>query len=151
MLTRVYSNELKIEHYLGKWNEIASFPTWFENGCKNITATYTMKEGYIQVENSCMKGDKRTNIIGKAFPTKIPNLLKVQFFWPIKADYLIEFVSYGETGEQKKYQYAVVGNDKRSFLWILARHKPVPKAILKQLLDFATFKGYDVKRLVFRE
>jgi len=151
MPTRIYSNELKIEHYLGRWFAIAYFPTWFQKGCKHVTATYTMKEGYIQVENSCTNGNKRQKIVGKAFFTDIPNLLDVQFFWPFKADYLIEYVSYAEEGEHKRYEYAIVGNQNKTYLWILARHKLVPKPVLKQLLDFAKFKGYDVKRLVIEE
>ncbi|MHB9142769.1 MAG: lipocalin family protein, partial [Paludibacter sp.] len=48
-LSTVASVDLK--RYSGTWYEIASYPQFFERGCSNVRATYTAKDGYIEVFN----------------------------------------------------------------------------------------------------
>jgi len=59
---------------LGKWYEIAHLPFKFEDGCSNITATYTLNNnGSISVLNECMKNGKTKQATGKLKSlTKIP-------------------------------------------------------------------------------
>ena len=45
-----------LERYLGKWYEIASYPSWFQKGCTGSTAEYSLlSDGKIQVINRCHK------------------------------------------------------------------------------------------------
>lgn len=132
---------VNLQKYTGTWHEIASFPAWFQKGCTNTVAQYTQKDDYIEVKNSCMKNGKLSQRIGKAFPTDDPDLLKVQFFFPFKADYRIEYVD-------PSYQYAIVGT-KRKYLWFLSRKKSVSPQQITKLSKIAKQKGFDVSRLQF--
>ena len=109
-----------IERYLGKWYEIALYPNWFEKGCFRSTAFYEkLENGQIKVTNQCrMHGtDGELNeAIGNAdiADNKTNAKLKVQFFWPFKGDYWIIDLD-------KDYQYAIVSEPGRQYLWILSR------------------------------
>ena len=109
-----------IDRYLGKWYEIALYPNWFEKGCFRSTAFYEkLKDGQIKVSNRCRmhspKG-KLNEAIGyaKIADNKTNAKLKVQFFWPFKGDYWIIDLD-------KDYQYAVISEPDRQYLWILSR------------------------------
>jgi apolipoprotein D and lipocalin family protein len=87
-LTTVQSVDLK--RYSGTWYEIASYPQFFERGCSNVKATYTPKDGYIEVFNESVKKNKPNSIKGKAFVVSNSGnaKLKVQFFWPFRGGLL---------------------------------------------------------------
>ena len=81
-----------LSKYVGLWYEIASFPQRFQKDCKCTTAEYLqMPDSTIKVINRCTKPDELSQIKGKAFvePNSGNAKLKVQFFWPFKADYWI--------------------------------------------------------------
>lgn len=137
----VKAKKIDLSRYLGKWFQVAAFPAWFQKNCKNITATYTDREGYIEVKNTCRSKGRVKKQIGKAFLTDKDNVLKVQFFPPFKANYIIEFVD-------ENYEYAIVGSGSKSYLWFLARQLPVPQDIYEQMLTIAKRRKYDVSRLV---
>lgn len=131
-----------IERYLGTWYEIATIPQRFQKGCVGVTATYTRRDdGAIEVLNSCRKetldGEMKT-VKGKAWVVdKNTNAkLKVQFFWPFRADYwIIEL--------DPDYQYAVVGHPSRKYLWILSRTPQMDEALYQGLIQRIANKGYD--------
>ena len=109
--------------YAGTWYEIALIPNNFEKGCSCTTATYTVMNDYIKVENNCYKAAKRsyTVIKGKAWTVDNSNSkLKVQFFWPFRGNYWILYID-------KNYKYALVGVPSRKYLWILARDTKIPE------------------------
>lgn len=132
---------LDLNRYTGTWYEIASFPAWFQKGLTDITAEYTNKGKYIEVKNSGTINGKRKTKIGKAFTTNKPNLLKVQFFAPFKGDYKVEYID-------DDYKYVIVGNDKKNYLWILARKPKITAKKYAELVNFAFYIGYDVNKLV---
>ena len=127
-LTTVPSVDLK--RYAGTWYEIASYPQFFERGCTNVKATYTPKDGYIEVYNQSVKNGKPNDIKGKAFVVSNAESakLKVQFFWPFKADYWIIDLA-------NDYSWAVVSDPKRSTLWILSRSSKMNENIYNNLID----------------
>lgn len=67
--------------------------------------------------------------------------LKVTFFWPFEGDYWII-----ELGED--YEYAVVGEPSRSFLWILSRTPQMDEELYESILARLPEAGYDPERLV---
>jgi apolipoprotein D and lipocalin family protein len=73
-------------------------------------------------------------------PSK-PSALKVQFFWPFAADYLV----FGL--DQENYQWAVVGANNRKYLWFLARTPTIDPALLDQMKEIAVSQGYDLSGL----
>ena len=139
MLTK--ANKVDLKKYIGIWHQISSFPAWFQNGCKDVTAEYKPVDGKVSVLNTCKyKNGFKTTAKAKAFPVK-NNVLSVSFFPLINADYIIEFVDTG-------YEYAVVGSTGKKYLWILARKKVMEKEVYDYLVKVAEKKGYDVSRLV---
>jgi apolipoprotein D and lipocalin family protein len=135
-----------VERYMGTWFEIAKFPQRFEKGLVGITANYTLlPNGKVRVINSGYKVDfngKLKTIEGKAWVVDtITNAkLKVSFFWPFAADYWIL-----ELG--KDYEYSVVGEESRKYLWILSRTPQMEDAIYNEMLKRLKQKGFDVSKL----
>lgn len=139
------ARKIDLHEYAGKWNEIASFPAWFQRGCSGATARYTEMPKFIGVVNTCINKDgKKRSIHGKAFTTGEENKLKVQFFPPFKSDYIIEYVD-------TEYKHAIVGSTSKKYLWILARDKNIDPEIYRKLVSIAKRKGYDVDRLELKK
>jgi len=135
-----------LSRYVGKWYEIAGFPTWFQRGCSGSTAFYSLRDdGSIGVLNQCRKTPDGVldSAEGAAWVTDPATnaKLKVQFFWPFSGDYWI-------IGLGRDYEYAVVGHPSRDYLWILSRTPQMDTALYERLLKQAHQKGYDVSRLV---
>ncbi|MBN1109678.1 MAG: lipocalin family protein [Methanomassiliicoccales archaeon] len=135
-----------LERYMGTWYEIAKFPQRFEDGLVGITATYSfLPNGKVMVLNSGYVGDfdgKRRTAKGKAWVVdKRTNAkLKVSFFWPFSGDYWIL-----ELG--KDYEYAVVGEGSRRYLWILSRTPRMDEPVYNGILERLKEKGFDISKL----
>ena len=136
-----------LERYLGTWYEIARFPFRFQEGCVATQATYTLLEnGKIGVLNQCRKrgfdGDLST-AKGKAWVAdKETNAkLKIRFFWPFSGDYWI--IDLGEN-----YDYAVVSQPNRKYLWILSRTPQMDGTLYDQILERLRRQHYDVSKLI---
>jgi len=135
-----------IERYLGKWHEIALYPNWFEEGCFASIAFYEkMEDGKIKVINQCrIKGPQGPlkEAIGVAEITdKQSNAkLKVQFFWPFKGDYWIIDLD-------ENYQYVIVSEPSRQYLWILSRTPKMQPELLEKLKRKIQGKGFDLNYL----
>ena len=133
-----------LSRYGGKWYEIARLPTRFEKGCRCVTAEYTERKNFIEVKNSCTEGKgseaKTHSITGKAFSTSEPGKLKVQFFWPFKADYWIIALD-------SSYQYAMVGHPNREYLWILSRTPQLDETVVQKLTEQAKSQGFETAKL----
>jgi lipocalin len=139
--------EVDLDRYMGTWYEIARFPHRFEKNLVGVTATYNLRpNGKISVVNKGYKnsldGKQKT---AKAF-AKIPNpdypsWLKVYFFWPFGADYLILEL------DQEKYRYALVGSSSPNYLWILSRTPDIEPTAFNWLVSKAAERGYDISKL----
>jgi apolipoprotein D and lipocalin family protein len=133
-----------LERYAGTWHEIASYPNRFQKGCSNTNATYTLrKDGKIEVINRCRRNGREDSVKGSArVSDKTTNAkLKVTFFWPFYGDYWI--IDLGES-----YDYAVVSNPDRKYLWILGRTPQLDEARYTRILERMRGKGFDVDKLV---
>ena len=133
-----------LKKYLGKWYEIARLPARFEEGCSDITATYSLSDdGTISVLNECKRNGKVKRAKGKAkvVDKNTGAKLKVTFFWPFYGDYWI--INLG-----KDYDYAVVGTPNRKYLWILSRTPQMDDKLFSQLIELVKSKGFDVKNLI---
>jgi len=136
-----------LNRYAGKWYEIARLPNRFQRDCAgNVTATYTLRpDGKIQVLNQCASTDgknKSARGTARLVGGKEPNTkLKVSFFWPFSGDYwIIEL--------DPEYRWAVVGEPRRRYLWILSREPQMAVETYQDLLKRAAEKGFDVNRLI---
>ncbi len=136
-----------LQRYMGRWYDIASFPQRFQKGCHCTTADYEMTDkGYVRVINTCRRDaadGKVTTANGKAFVVKGSGnaKLRVQFFWPFRGDYWIIDLA-------EDYSYAVVGEKKREYLWILARTPQIDEGLYQAIVGRCAEKGFDVSKLV---
>ncbi|HSP06020.1 MAG TPA: lipocalin family protein [Acidobacteriota bacterium] len=141
------SPELKVvpsvdlKRYTGKWYEIARLPNRFQKDCAAaVTATYTLlPDGKIGVLNQCLDASgKEKSAKGKAkVADKATNAkLRVTFFWPFYGDYWI--LDLGPD-----YEYAVVGEPKRRYCWILSRTQQMEESLYTELLARIAKQGYD--------
>jgi apolipoprotein D and lipocalin family protein len=134
-----------LKRYVGKWYEIARYPNRFQRECaSDTTAEYELKpNGKVGVVNTCRKSDGATKKArGTAKVVDRSNArLKVTFFWPFYGDYWI-------IGLDPEYRWAVVGEPRRRYLWILSRTPQMTEADYQQALEQARAAGYDPQRLV---
>ena len=134
-------DELDLARYAGRWYEIARYPTSFQRGLVGVTAEYSVrKDGKLKVLNGGFKGTlggKRSESTGKAWAPdpEHPERLKVQFFWPFKGDYWVIDLD-------PDYQWAMVGERSRNYLWILSRTPELSDETVEALMDSATALGY---------
>jgi apolipoprotein D and lipocalin family protein len=140
-------DKVDLARYAGTWFEIAKLPNSFEKGLKCVSATYTIRgDGKIKVSNqgiNARKHNKIQKIEGVAFiPDKSsPTKLKVRFFWPFSGNYWIIGL------DQENYQYALIGDPSRKYLWVLCRTKTLDTAIFNVLITKAKEDGFDVSKV----
>ena len=142
--------KVDLNKYAGTWYEIARLPNSFERNMKCVTATYSLKEsGKISVKNRGYLPDpkgKWKTAKGKAWiPDKeFPGRLKVTFFWPFAGNYYILVLD-------ENYQYALVGDPSREYLWVLAREQSLDSSVYSTLMDHAGQKGFDTQKMLLVE
>lgn len=135
-----------IERYMGTWYEIAKFPQKFEEGLVGITATYSLlPNGKVRVLNSGYVGDfngKLKSAKGKAWVVdkKTNAKLKVSFFWPFAGDYWI--IELG-----KDYEYAVISESSKRYLWMLSRTPKMDERLYMELLTRLKDNDFDISKI----
>jgi apolipoprotein D and lipocalin family protein len=135
-----------LQRYTGKWYEIARLPNSFQKKCAaEVTATYSLrKDGKIEVLNECREASgKMKSARGKAkVADPLTNAkLRVTFFWPFYGDYWILDVG-------PNYEYAIVGEPKRKYCWILSRTPEIPESLYQELTKKIAAQGYDTDKLI---
>jgi apolipoprotein D and lipocalin family protein len=150
-LQTVASVDLK--QYSGKWFEIARYPNKFQKQCVgNTTATYKLKSSdKIEVVNQCLKKDGKIDdakgdarIVDKKSNAK----LEVRF-----APKFLSFISavwgdYWIIELDESYKYAVIGDPKREYFWILARDTKMSDETYQNILRRAEEKGFNPAKVV---
>lgn len=139
--------DLDIDKYLGQWYEIARLPNSFEKGLDCVTANYSLKNnGKIEVINKGFLIDDRPNFKTANGTAWRPDntkegQLKVSFFWPFAGKYYVIALD-------KAYQYALVGDPSRKYLWILSRSKNMESELLNGLMQTAKTNGFDTESMI---
>jgi apolipoprotein D and lipocalin family protein len=138
-------DNVDLRRYAGKWYEIARYPNRFQRNCQSdTTAIYTLRDdGKVQVVNACREKDgKVTTARGtaKVVDKKTNAKLKVTFFWPFYGDYWV-------IGLDPDYQYAIVGEPSRKYLWILSRTPSLEEATYQGVLRLVETLGYEQGKL----
>jgi apolipoprotein D and lipocalin family protein len=137
--------KVELGRYIGRWYEIARYPNRFERKCdRNVTADYAIRpDGKVSVVNRCTAHDgKITQSSGwaKVVDRETGAKLKVTFFWPFFGDYWVL-----ELGPN--YEYAVVGEPSRKYLWILGRTPKMDDALYAELTGRLAARGYNTSKL----
>ncbi len=145
---------IDLSRYAGKWYEIARFPNRFEKSCaSDVTATYTPKEnGKIIVLNECKKVDgtlKAAEGTARQADKKGPNSVLEVRFAPAFLSFLpMVWGDYWVIELSPNYEYAVIGEPKREYLWILSRSPKMDEALYQELLKKIAGHGFDTSRIV---
>lgn len=139
-----------LPRYLGTWYEVARFPMWAQDRatvvCEDVTATYTLRpDGRVGVENRCLNAvdnDAPRGVTGHAYVVPGTNgaRLRVSFFWPFHGDYWV-------IGLDPEYRWAVVGDPRREYLWVLSRTPALAEADYERAVGRARDEGFAVGRL----
>lgn len=137
---------VQLDRYAGRWYEIAKYPTSFQRGCDNVTAEYTLRDdGRVTVVNRCIEERDRSqtrSIEGTARVVDTETNAKLAVgFGLFEGSYWIIMLG-------KEYEYAVVGEPSRRFLWILSRTPTLDSAIYDAILAELPAMGYDPAKLV---
>lgn len=138
---------LDLARYLGRWYEVARYQHGFEKTLVGATAEYALLDnGKISVLNSGFKNTldgKYTDVKAVAWrpDDAVPGALKVKFFGLFTSDYLV----FGL--DDVDYQWALVGNNSRKYLWFLSRTPEVEPALLERMKAIASAQGYDLSKL----
>ncbi len=140
--------------YAGTWYEIARLPNRFQEKCAcNVTATYTLREdGEITVVNRCVTDDRDTiaaeGRARRAGEDKPNTKLKVRFAPAFLSFLPFVWGNYWIIDLAPDYSYAVIGEPRREYLWILARTPAMEEATFQKILEGVARQGYDLKELI---
>ncbi len=141
-----------VPRYMGTWHEIAKYPNWFQKKCASSTqATYTLQaNGQVQVLNRC-KTDKGewSEALGAARQIGGPTSpqLKVRFAPEWLSFIPLVWGDYWIIDLDPDYQWVVVSEPQREYLWILSRTPQMPAATYQTLLAKLEKLGFDLKRI----
>jgi apolipoprotein D and lipocalin family protein len=144
---------LDARRYLGTWNEIAMYPNFFQRKCaRDTSAEYSAGEGAeIVVQNRCVNAEGGvemvTGVARRADPAD-PTRLKVRFAPSWLAWLPLVWGDYWVIGLADDYRYAVVGEPRRDYLWILARATRLSREDRATIDGLLRAAGYDPARLV---
>ena len=140
-----------LSRYMGRWFEIAKIPNRFQRRCaRDTTATYVLRtDGNVDVINRCVEEDgdevvarglaKVVDMQTRAqLKVSFVRLLGVRLFWG----------KYWVIGLDPEYQWALVGEPKRKYGWILARNSLLTPEQWEEIRDLLRANGYDPGRFV---
>lgn len=134
-----------LKRYGGTWYEIARYPNKSQKQCVgNTTAAYNFKpDGEVEVVSKCLLKDGKIDAAtgtAKIVDKETNAKLKGSFAWLSSAPYWVIDLD-------ENYQYAVVGNPDRKYLWILSRSPEMSVAVYQKILRKIETAGYNPAKL----
>lgn len=159
-LQTVASVDLK--RFQGRWYQIAYYPNTFQKQCVgNTTADYRLlMTGHVEVTNQCSTADGSVSKVVGAARVKPPKFfgvpvakgtdtakLEVRFAPSFLAWLDAVWAPYWVIQLPDDYRYAVVGEPRREFLWILSRTPTLAAADRAAIEARLVEQGYDTSRL----
>lgn len=144
--------DLDLARYSGKWHEIARLPMYFERKCvRDITATYTPREdGTLAVRNACVRADG-VNMVSEGVARRQgsdPAKLEVRFAPGWLSALPFVWSDYWVIAIDDQYQWAIVGEPGREYLWLLSREPSLDAATFEELKGRARTMGYVLDELI---
>lgn len=135
-----------LQRFMGDWYVIAAIPTFVEKNAYDAVESYRLgADGTIRTTYTFRRGGfdgpvktlrPRGWIVDKTSNAR----WAMQFVWPIKAQYLIAYLSpdYGET---------IIARDARDYVWIMAREPTLTVGEFRRLRGVVASLGYDTAQL----
>src|SRR6185436_14168137 len=88
LLAEPQTTSIDKSRFAGRWYEHARMPSFFQKGCTDTTATYTLNaKGEFDVVNRCLKDGSPTQVTSAMWVNdeKESGKLTLQIFWPIRS------------------------------------------------------------------
>jgi len=141
-----------VPRYMGTWYEIAKYPNWFQKKCVSSTsATYSLQaDGQVQVLNRCKTANGEwSEALGQARQIGRANSPRLQVrFAPAWLSFIpLVWGNYWIIDLDPQYQWVVVSEPSREYLWVLSRTPELPAATYQSLLDKLAANGFDLQRI----
>lgn len=136
-----------LERYAGRWFEVASYPSRFERHClKNMTVDYAVRpDGRLHVEARCTVQDGTVDTSrGVAKVADRATNAKLRIKYGRRAPWM----DYWVIDLEENYRWAVVGEPKRQFVWVLSRTPGLDDDTYSRIAANVVTQGYDPERLV---
>ncbi len=135
-----------LPRFMGDWYVIGIIPSWLERDAWNPVETYTLEpDGRIATSFRYRKGGfdgprKEIGSTGFVTPGTGNAVWGVQLVWPIKAQYVVAYVS-------EDYSQTIIARDKRDYVWIMARTPTLPQTDYDALVERVRDLRYPMDRL----
>ncbi|GAA0901164.1 lipocalin family protein [Rothia nasimurium] len=143
---------LDLERYAGTWHEIARLPMYFQRKCTGaVTATYTPRpDETVAVENRCDSSEGPLVAQGVARRPEPFSRGKLEVsFAPRWLRWLpMVWADYWVLALDEDYQWAMVGQPGRKYLWILSRTPTLSPEVFESLKEKALAMGYNLGTLI---
>lgn len=144
---------LDVPRYMGRWHEIARYPNRFQKQCVGeSSADYQLlADNTVRVTNRCRLADGRMNeAIGQARQLGGPASPKLEVrFAPAWLSFLpLVWGDYWVVEIDDDYQWVVVSEPSRRFLWVLARKPALDARTEAGIRARLVARGFDPDRLV---
>ncbi len=141
-----------VPRYTGTWYEIAKYPNWFQKKCVSSTsATYSLQaDGQVQVLNRCKTANGEwSEALGQARQIGRANSPRLQVrFAPAWLSFIpLVWGNYWIIDLDPQYQWVVVSEPSREYLWVLSRTPELSAATYQSLLDKLAANGFDLQRI----
>lgn len=149
-------HELDLKNYLGRWYDVRSIPNRFQKGCSGTTATYSLNSDQsLRVENECTMIEdgtaKVSRVVGKAWiKNEGRSKLKVSFACLFGLCTELAGGNYWVLAlgpiENDLYSWAIVGEPKRKYGWVLSRTPTLSANAMAEIASRLNEQGYDLSR-----
>ncbi len=144
--------DFDLARYAGTWTEIARLPMYFERKCaRDVTATYTPRDdGTIGVRNACVR-ENGVRMVSEGVarrPGTNPAKLEVRFAPGWLSALPFVWSDYWVIAIDADYQWAIVGEPDRKYLWFLSREPSLDARTFEELKGRARMMGYDLTELI---
>ncbi len=138
--------KVDLPRFMGDWYVIANIPTFIEKGAHRAVESYRLEaDGTIATTFTFRAGSfdgKPKRYAPRGFVSDDPSnaIWRMQFIWPIKADYRISYLA-------ADYSQTIISRQARDYVWIMARTPVIADADYQRLLKIVGEQGYDVTKV----
>jgi len=135
-----------LKRFVGDWFVIAHIPASSEANAYNAVESYALEADGTIATTYAFRDGAFDGPIQEMHPSAVVRDTKthatwgMQFFWPLRFEYLITFLDLD-------YQTTIVGRTARDYVWIMARRPELTEAELTALTAEVQRQGYDPKLL----
>ena len=140
-------DKVDLNRFMGPWYVIGVIPTFIERDAYNALESYELApDGTIRTTFTFNKGafdgpPRRYEPRGFVVPGTNNAIWGMQFFWPIKAEFVISHLD-------ADYTETIIARSARDYVWIMARTPIIEDARYAALVKRVADMGYDTSKIV---